>query len=63
VDSRGVQPSVNYYIHPSKITLKGNDGKFDEYYHQFDATPGLGNYYLQKYLKYKNKYMQLKKLL
>ena len=53
--------SVDYYIKPSEIELKGVDGKFDNYYHQFDPTPGLDNYYLQKYLKYKNKYMQLKK--
>ena len=49
-----------YYIEPSKVELNGMDGRFDNYYNEFDPEVP-GNFYLQKYLKYKNKYMQLKK--
>jgi hypothetical protein len=54
--------SETYYIEPSKVKLNGMDGRFDNYYNEFDPEIP-GNFYLQKYLKYKNKYMQLKKLL
>ena len=51
-----------FFMNPSEINLAGLDSKFDDYYHQYNPTVG-SNQYLQKYLKYKNKYLQLKKLI
>ena len=50
-----------FYIKPEDITLTGYEGKFDNYYLKFGSTDQ--DHYLQKYLKYKNKYLQLKKLI
>jgi hypothetical protein len=50
-----------FYITPKVITLMGNAGKFDNYYLKFGSIDQ--DHYLQKYLKYKSKYMQLKKLI
>lgn len=50
-----------FYITPEAITLSGNEGKFDNYYLKFGSEDQ--DHYLQKYLKYKSKYMQLKKLI
>lgn len=59
--TRGTQsPTTQYSIEPSRINLTGNRGNFDNFYNEFNPQEDK-YYYLQKYLKYKNKYMQLKK--
>jgi len=51
----------SYYIEPNEINLKGDDYNFDNFYHERNADDDQ-DIYLQKYLKYKNKYIQLKKM-
>jgi len=54
--------TYRYLINPFEITLEGNNYIFDVFYKEMN--PDLDqDIYLQKYLKYKSKYMQLKKLI
>jgi len=54
--------TYRYLINPFEITLEGNNYIFDDFYKEMN--PDLNHdIYLQKYLKYKSKYMQLKKLI
>ena len=55
-----------YAIDPYFIDLKGNNYIYDNYYHSRNprvAEFQKGDRYLEKYLKYKNKYFELKKAL